>query len=271
MARIAGGWNGLAPTQQQVDAYFMSDGKPITESELYTESGFTTQNNVQVSNMYINREPRFYASIIYHNAVWQGGKMTAAAPISFYADGPNGKNGHPTDWSKTGYLMSKNIGPQTNAGAGGNGTKQDRPECLFRLGEIYLNYAEALNEADPNNPDIVKYLNLIRERAGIPQYGTGPNALPLPANQTEMRKRIWQERRVELAFESQRWFDIRRWKIAPTVMGNMYGMDINKSDNSFFKRVVASQHIFRNPASYWFPVSQYDMDRSRLVVQNPGW
>jgi hypothetical protein len=271
MPRQAGGWNGIAVTQEQVDAYFMSDGLPIHQSSHYSETGFTTVNGVQVYNMYMNREPRFYASVIYNNSIWQGGKMQAPAPISFFASGPNGKNGHPTDWSKTGYLVRKNIGTQTNNGSGGNGAQQVRPEVLFRLGEVYLNYAEALNEYDPGNPDILTYLNLIRERAGIPQYGNGINPVPIPVGQTEMRAAIWAERRVELAFEEIRWFDIRRWKIAAQVMGDMHGMDISKDDNTFYNRVVASNHLFRSPAEYWFPISQYDMDRSKLIVQNPGW
>jgi len=269
MPRQAGGWNGIGVTQEQVDAYFMADGRSIQESPTYTEVGFTTVNGVQVSNMYINREPRFYASVTYNNSVFQGGSMKAAAPISFYASGPNGKNGHATDWTKTGYLVRKNVGTQTNNGSGGNGAQQTRPEALFRLGEVYLNYAEALNEYDPGNSDILKYVNLIRERAGIPQYGSAN--LPAPSGQLETRKRIWQERRIELAFESIRWFDIRRWKIASQVMGEMHGMDVTKDDNTFYKRVVVSQHIFRAPASYWFPINQYDMDRAKLAVQNPGW
>lgn len=266
--RQAGGWNGVGVTQEQVDAYFMADGRTIKESSVYSEIGFTTVNGVQVYNMYINREPRFYASVTYNNSIFQGGKMTAPAAISFFASGPNGKNGQPTDWTKTGYLIRKNIGTLTNPLTGVN---QTRPEVIFRLGEIYLNYAEALNEYAPGDADIVKYLNLIRDRAGIPQYDAGTGALPVPPNQSDMRTRIWQERRVELAFESLRWFDIRRWKIAPQVMGDMHGMDINKDDDTFYKRVVASSHLFRPTASYWFPISQYDMDRSKLVVQNPGW
>lgn len=271
MPRQAGGWCGIAATQEQVDAYFMSDGQPIKESSLYSETGFTTVNGVQIYNMYMNREPRFYASITYNNSMFQGGSMKSAAAISFFASGPNGKNGHPTDWSKTGYLIRKNVGTQTNDGSGGNGTKQIRPEVIFRLGEIYLDYVEALNEYAPGNADILKYLNLIRDRAGIPQYGNGTNALPVPPSQSDMRNRIWAERRVELAFEELRWFDIRRWKIAAQVMGDLHGMDINKDDNDFYKRVVATNHLFRSPASYWFPISQYNMDRSKLVVQNPGW
>jgi hypothetical protein len=269
MPRQAGGWCGVGPTQEQVDAYFMNDGKTIQESALYSESGFTTVNGVEVYNMYVNREPRFYASVTYNNCMFQGGTMTGAKAVNFFANGPNGKNGHPTDYTKTGYLVRKNVAPQTNNGSGGNGTVFSRPFCLFRLAEVYLNYAEALNEYDPGNADIVKYLNLIRVRAGIPEYGSA--GLPLPGSQSEMRTRIRQERRVELAFEGHRWFDIRRWKIAPQVMGSMHGMNINKDDNSFYTRIVATEHLFRNPASYWWPISQYDLDRSKLIVQNPGW
>lgn len=266
LPRQAGGYNGIGVTQEQVDAYFMADGHPKEQSSLYSETGFTKVNNVQVYNMYVNREPRFYASVIYNNSVFQGGKMTAAAPISFYANGLNGKEGHATDWTRTGYTIRKIMGTQTNPITKVN---QNRPLVLFRLGEVYLNYAEALNEYSPGNPDIIKYINLIRERAGIPQYGSA--GLPVPADQSAMRTLIWQERRVELAFESLRWFDIRRWKIAEQVMGDMHGMDITKSDDSFYKRVVVSSHLFRARTSYWFPISQVDLDRSNLVVQNPGW
>ena len=258
--RQGNGWNGMAPTQEMVDAYFMKDGKTIKESPLYSETGFTDVNGVQIYNMYMNREPRFYAAITYNNSLWRSGNMTQEQPISFFRDGPNGKNGHPTDWSKTGYLVRKNVDPLQKA----------RPVVLCRLGEIYLDYVEALNEYDPGNADILKYLNMIRERAGVPQYGAGADALTVPANQDAMRTKIWEERRVELAFEAQRWFDIRRWKIAPQVMGDLHGMDINQNDNTFFKRVVATTHKFTN-AFYWFPIDQYELDRSHLIVQNPGW
>ncbi|MGO4292033.1 RagB/SusD family nutrient uptake outer membrane protein [Chitinophaga sp. RAB17] len=270
MPRQAGGWCGIAVTQEQVDAYFMKDGKSIQASALYAEKGFTMVAGVSVFNMYINREPRFYRDVTYHNSIFQGGNMSSAAPISFFVSGLNGKNGHPTDWSKTGYLVRKNVAPQTNAGSGGTGQKQDRPIIIFRLAEMYLNYAEALNEYSPGSPDIATYVNAIRQRAGIPQYGTGPDALPLPASQNEMRDKIRAERRVELAFECHRWFDIRRWKIAPDVMGDVHGMNINKDGNDFFVRSVAATHLFRQ-ASYWFPISQYEMDRGKMIVQNPGW
>lgn len=271
MPRQAGGWSGVGPTQETVDAYFMSDGLLPSESSLYSESGFTTINGVQVFNMYVNREPRFYHGVTYNNSIWQGGTMRSPAAISFFFTGPNGKNGHPTDFSKTGYLVRKNVGPQTNIGSGGNGQVQSRVFILFRLGEIYLNYAEALNEFQPGAPDVLTYLNAIRERAGIPQYGTGANQIPAPSGQAEMRAKIRAERRIELAYEGHRFFDIRRWKIAPQVMGVLHGMDITKDGNDFFKRVaIPTPHIFR-PSYYWWPITQYELDRNRVLVQNPSW
>ncbi len=271
MPRQAGGWNGIAPTQEIVDAYFMSDGLLPSESSLYSESGFTNVNGVSVYNMYVNREPRFYHAITFNNSIWQGGNMNSPAAISFFVSGPNGRNGHPTDFSKTGYLNRKNVGRQTNAGSGGNGQVQSRVLILFRLGEIYLNYAEALNEYQPGSPEVLTYLNAIRERSGIPTYGAGANQVPIPAGQAEMRAKIRAERRVELAFEGHRFFDIRRWKIAPQVMGILHGMDISKDGNDFYKRVpIATPHIFR-PSYYWWPITQYEIDRNRKLVQNPSW
>lgn len=269
--RQAGGWCGIGPTQEMVDSYFMSDGRLPSESSLYNESGFTNVNGVSVYNMYMNREPRFYTNVTYNNSIWQGGSMNSPAPVTFFVSGPNGRNGHATDFSKTGYLIRKNVGAQTNIGSGGNGQRQERPIVLFRLAEIYLNYAEALNEYAPGDADILKYLNMVRERAGVPQYGSGTNALPLPVGQSEVRNKIWAERKVELAYESHRWFDIRRWKIAPQVMGQMHGMDVGKDGNDFYKRVVTSTpHSFR-PSYYWYPITQYELDRGTKLIQNPGW
>ncbi|MCK7554004.1 RagB/SusD family nutrient uptake outer membrane protein [Chitinophaga sedimenti] len=270
MPRQAGGWCGLGPTQEMVDAYFMSDGLSIQESPNYRETGFTDVGGRQVYNMYMNREPRFYASITYNNSRFQGGNMQSEGTVTFFVSGPNGKNGHPTDYTKTGYLVRKNVGTQTNSGSGGNGARQNRPLAIFRLGEIYLNYVEALNEYNPGDPDIAKYLNLIRKRAGVPMYGEGANALPVPVGKEAMRAKIRAERRVELAFESHRWFDIRRWKIVGSVMGQLHGMNVNKDGNEFYQRVPAVVHVYR-PEFQWFPISQYEMDRGKLLIQNPGW
>jgi len=95
--RSAGGWNGLGPTQEMVDAYFMSDGKPITESPLYTETGFTTTG---IFNMYVNREPRFYASIQYNGMKYTGGAANNIT-IQMNYSGKDGKKTGGDDYSQT--------------------------------------------------------------------------------------------------------------------------------------------------------------------------
>jgi hypothetical protein len=260
--RSAGGWNGMSPTQEMVDAYFMSDGKSIKESSLYNENGFTNG----VYNMYLNREPRFYASVTYNGSTWQGGLITTPTTVDLFYSGKDGKRDGKEDYSHTGYLARKNLHPGSNRLTN---SFVSRPYVMIRLGEIYLNYVEALNEYDPGNPDIVKYLNLIRERAGIPAYGS-PD-LPVPASKEAMREKIRAERRIELAFETHRWFDIRRWKILEqTVNGPLHGMNVDGDGDDFFKRTTITNRVYRK-AYYWFPVEQSELDRARLVVQAPGW
>ena len=263
--RRAGGWNGIGATQEMVDAYFMRDGKSINQSALYSEDGFTNG----IYNMYLNREPRFYASILYNGRKYKGGSITQdSVTIDFTYSGSDGKQNGGEDYTHTGYLVSKNVSTETNRITGQNNS---RPLVLFRLGEIYLNYAEALAEygGSTNEEEALTYLNLIRERAGIPQYGNGSNALPAVSGD-ELIKKIRMERRVELAFETHRWFDIRRWNIVKSVMGDIHGMNIDKNDNEFYQRVVAANNTWKD-AYYWWPIPQYEMDRSSLVVQNPGW
>ena len=112
--------------------------------------------------------------------------------------------------------MRKRVHPETNIL---NYSIPYRPGIICRLAEAYLNYAEALNEWAPEQTDeILKYVNLVRERAGIPQYGTGKDSngldkIPAPADQTAMREAIRRERRVEFNCEyAIRFDDIRRWK-----------------------------------------------------------
>lgn len=263
--RRAGGWNGIGPTQEMVDAYFMQDGKSIKESPLYRESGFTNT----ISNMYVNREPRFYGSILYNGQKYKGGSIVSDSVIvDFTYSGQDGKQDGGEDYTHTGYLVYKNVSPETNRLVGQYKT---RPLVLIRLGEIYLNYAEALAEygGSAAETEALSYLNLIRERAGIPQYGTGENALPF-ISEAELIEKIRMERRVELAFETHRWFDIRRWKVVEENMGDMHGMSIDKNGEEFYQRTVAATHVWKDEY-YWWPIPQYEMDRANLIVQNPGW
>jgi hypothetical protein len=141
----------------------------------------------------------------------------------------------------------------------------------IRLAELYLNYAEALNESDPNNPDILTYLNAIRSRGGIP-------VLSGTFTQDEMRKLIQQERTIEMAYEGCRFFDVRRWKIANTPEGrqggDFNGMNVFAGDNlgdmAFYTKTRTSTRNWDNKY-YIYPVPQSEVNKNFEMVQAPGY
>lgn len=142
----------------------------------------------------------------------------------------------------------------------------------IRLGEIYLNYIEALNEYSPGHEDILYYLNEIRNRSGLPDYEGD-------LDQNTMRKVIHTERQIELMFEGHRYWDVRRWKVADQPEyhqgGQFYGMDIDKgeeiSSTEFHQRTVAFTRAAWENRNYWYPVPQSEIDRNKQLVQNPGY
>lgn len=276
--RLANGYCSTGPPQQMVDSYHMTNGlKPISgynangtpiinSASGYSETGFSTVQGVaNTSNMYANREPRFYASVNYNNAPWinisEGVKIIQT--FNSGESGPAGSWDHP----RSGYFIRKNISPGSNPRTS---VYDKRPYVMMRYAEILLNYIEALNEYDPSNPDILKYLNQIRERAGIPQFGQGTNPLPVPSP-VAMKELIRQERKIELAFEHHRYFDTRRWKIAEqTDGGPFYGMNITENLPGFYKRVVFENRVFRK-SYYFFPIPQTEINKNSNMVQNPYW
>ncbi|WP_295122806.1 RagB/SusD family nutrient uptake outer membrane protein [uncultured Chitinophaga sp.] len=269
-----GGWSSWGPTQQVVDDFFMANGRSITDPlSGYVETGYSTAADAYTTantyNMYVGREPRFYIAITYHGSKWLNAVAGAGGqPITVeMTNGGNSGKYSGANWSRTGYCMRKFAHPSSdlvqNRIAG-------RMEVHMRLGEIYLNYVEALNESDPTHPDILKYLNLIRERAGIPLYGDA--ALPAPTGQDAMRQAIRRERRIELAFESHRFFDTRRWKIAEqTDGGAFYGMNIEgKTNAEFFRRTLFETRTFDKKYYLW-NIVQSELNRNKNLVENPGW
>jgi hypothetical protein len=272
-----GGWNGYNPTQQQVDAYEMdngqtpvvgynSDGSPIiNQASGYTEAGYAATAMAGrwmegVSNMYVHRDPRFYASINFNGAYFIDRRL------QFWASGADGRGNAGRDYNTTGYLLKKSVDPTANIAQGRFSLKT---WIFFRLGEFYLDYAEALNESDGPVADVYKYMNLIRERAGMP-------ALPTGLTTQQMRERIRNERRVELSYETHRYFDCHRWKIAAqTDNGPIYGMNIsagtNLQDDAFYKRTVIERRVFQGPKHYLFPIPQSEIDKTPNIIQNPGW
>lgn len=267
-SRDVKGSGGLGATQNMVDAFFTKNGRSIEDPlSGYVKEGtsmFQPPNDThekEIYNQWVNREPRFYVNITFDGSTWLNrsfGELTTR----LYNTGNSGKQTGGGDYSPTGYIVRKAMGL-------GAWDISNRTLILVRLAEIYLSYAECANEADPANPDALKYLNLIRERAGIPQYGT--EGLPVPASQEAMREAIRRERRVELAFENNRFFDVRRWKIGEqTQSGPMYGLNISADMPDFLKVVTFETRVF-NKRHYFFPIPSNDVNNDRQLVQNPGW
>jgi hypothetical protein len=261
------GAGSLAATQEMVDAFFTANGLPIDDPNSgYVRTGesmfkapYDDKERVTY-NQWTNREPRFYASITYNGSKWLNTNI-ANVITELYVDGNSGRATGGNDYSPTGYIVRKNSST-------GDRTIGNRSWVMLRLAEIYLNYAEVLNESNPGDPDILKYLNLIRNRAGIPEYGSSIEA---PAGQSAMRQAIRNERRVELAFENSRYFDVRRWKIAPaTDNGPLHGLSINARLPDFYTKVVFENRVFQK-RNYFFPIPQTEINNDKQLVQNPGW
>ncbi|MFL5745167.1 MAG: RagB/SusD family nutrient uptake outer membrane protein [Niastella sp.] len=266
----------LAVPQQMVDKFRMINGKAINEAgSNYNENSFTATAKAGyyvagTSNMYVNREPRFYNTITFNGATLPFVAKTGQTYVQFWPTGNSGNaNGSETKFPRTGYLVRKHTNPARNL-SNDNGNVA-RPAMYIRLAELYLNYAEALNEAQPGHPDILIYLNKIRSRGGIPDLGPG-------LSQAEMRKQIQTERCIEMAYEGCRFFDIRRWKIANAPEGKQGGdftgmnvLDGNSlSDPAFYVKTRTSTRVWDNKY-YIFPIPQSELNKNFVMVQAPGY
>jgi hypothetical protein len=261
------GWGSNTPIGQMVDSYEMADG-----------TKFDWNNPVHMAEPYKNRDPRFYASINYEGAIWRPRPSDAAAkdPVGIvqvgYYEKPNGdvipgldtRNSPIEDWNGTytGYYMRKFIDPTINA----QFTKQDQPWRYIRYTEIILNYVEAcLSLGEEAEAKI--YLNKIRKRAGMPDITeTGQALIDHYRN----------ERRVELAFEDQRYFDVRRWMIAPVAYEDAKGVSVRyklNADGTIQSgptyTVIIAQDRDWNPRFYFFPIKLDELNRNDKLIQNP--
>ena len=235
------------PTQELVDSYEMKNGLPISDPA----SGYNP--NVP----YVDRDPRFAASIIYNGSTFKG---TAVSTIVGGKDGL----GQSINATKTGYYMRKFLSESASWNQTTNATVR-RPWVIFRYGEILLNYAEAQNEAVGPDATVYDAVNQIRKRAGIANLPTG-------LSKDQMRQKIRNERRVELAFEEHRFFDVRRWKTGETDLGKpVTGMRITTNGaTNVYEKFIVETRVF-NERMYRYPVPQLEINNTTKLQQNPGY
>lgn len=267
------GQGDIAVLQELVDDFSMKDGLPIRDrsylkkSSLYTEEGKSTYDGEEVDNMFANREPRFYNTVFFTGRKWHISNHV----VTFYNGGnADRSNAH---YPLSGYLLYKRFNRtvfKRNPGV----VSRFRPSYIFRLAEFYLLYAEALNEVDPTNPAILKYVNLVRTRAGVPNLESLNPAIL--GNQQLQREAIRMESRIELATEGQRYFDVRRWMIAEGQPseggqgGDFTGMNAAGDESTFVQRTKIQNRVFKRK-NYLFPIPLVALQKSQVLIQNPGW
>ncbi len=242
------GYNGYSAynvLQQMVDDFEMADG-----------SVFSWNNPVEASAPYTGREPRFYADVLANNQQFKG-RLT-----QFYEGGDDSPQSPYSPWnaSKTRYCVRKMVDEKTDW------NKQDYAASqwvVFRLSEIYLNYAEAC-AALGEEGEALNYLNKIRtQKAGLP---------PVTAAGSALMDKIRHERRIELCFEGHRFFDLRRWGMAEKGSEDAGGIIIRKQpDGSFtYQRMVVQDRTWQ-PGFYYYPIPRTEIQKNPAITQNAGY
>ncbi len=302
---LLGGWNGMAVPQKIIDAYRMADGRDIYNSSVeypYSEEGFTTgitnfsgyQLNAGVSNMYVNREMRFYASIGFSECFWpcrstsENNKKNKT--VTYYIDGTAGKwntNSDIRNYPITGYVIKKFI-HNDDAWSGRDAERIVKTFPVIRYAEILLNFAEAnahltgthqITDHLGTNISVSKDVsaiqrafNQVRYRAGLP--GITPGEID---NNSESQELVERERMIEFLHENRRYYDVRRWGIiAETEAEPIMGMDTGKRKNEgYYNRVIVDHPFVRNriwdDKMIFLPISRSEIRKAPKIDQNPGW
>lgn len=252
---VKGGKTGTCPTGDLVDAYEMVNG-----------TAFSWSNPAHAAAPYTGRDPRMSATVfvcgeMFNNATviesWVGGNV---GPGKYLA-------------SKTGYYLKKFINQTLDLNTD---AKAPKIWPVMRLGEFYLFYAEAMNEAygPETKPagftlSALEALNRIRTRAGMPLIASG-------ISKDDLTNKIRHERRIELAFEDVRYWDLRRWKVAENYLNtDIHGVVVTKNaeNGSFtYETKVVEKRVFDATKMYLHPIPQSEIDKAQgVLIQNPNW
>lgn len=261
---MLGGNGGNCPTENLVSAYEMKNGKAITDAD----SGYDPQNP------YKNRDARLAATVAVNGEKWPE-QLPIAALETWYG----GANSRSVSYgTPTGYYLKKYVdGTQKISGTGQSTSKHTW--IIFRMGQLYLDYAEAALNATGSGYTVpegcgsewsAEYaINKVRERAGQPK-------LPKGLGFEEFTNRYENERFVELAFEGHRMFDVRRWMKAPQYFVDIKVMEITKNGEDLtFTPVTNPAYITKRTwggdHQYLWPIPQAEVLKAGNLTQNPGW
>ncbi|SDE04846.1 Starch-binding associating with outer membrane [Mucilaginibacter pineti] len=283
----------LSPPLKIAEMFYTGNGVPIDEDKTWDYSGrYALRTAEDADKLYIrkgyttaalhfDREPRFYADLGFDGGVYYGqGRFDDKKPTDlFYLEGKfkqrngKGKYGYNTI---TGYNLKKLINFQNTINSSNDYSVVDYPYPIMRLSDLYLLYSEALNESEGPSPEVNKYIDLVRKRAGLgtvasswTNFSTNPVKFQ---NQDGMRAIIHQERLIELAFESQRLWDLRRWKESAKELNNpIKGWDLSQTTAISYYRITVLYNQTFGAKDYFWPIAEGNMTANRNLVQNLGW
>ena len=284
----AAAWSWCVPTLDMVEAYYTAHGLPINEDKTFDyERRYSNQRvgvtdslhamfNELIPRLHQGREPRFYASIGFDRGIYRIWGEKWQLQMRF-----GEKNGRKTigtkDYSPTGYLCKKVCHPQSDATTYSKLVAYPWP--IIRMAELYLNYAEALNEYSGPSQEVYDALNMIRRRVKIPdveESWSNPDwaaHLNKHKEQAGLREIIRQERHIELAFEGWRNFDVRRWKEGDKYFNTpIQGWTVEgETATAYYRLRTIFQRSFITPRDYLHPVKLSELDVNSNLVQSQGW
>ena len=257
---VQSSWGNMQPTQELVDDYCMANGLPITDPA----SGYNK------NNPYKNREKRFYQSILYDGSMWQGEEIITRVGVG----SPNEiDTSSDSDVTNTEYYTRKTIDESVNGADNLQMSNGMANYIFFRYADVLLMYAEASLEAG-DKPTAIEYLDMVRTRGdNMPSIN---DTYPQGITENQLREIIRRDRRIELAFEDKRWWDILRWKICDGENGVMNkpigGMKIEDTNGDGvweYNYHEVGKRTFL-PRMYYQPIPQYVIDKNPVIREQNG-
>lgn len=275
----------LAPTLKIAETFYTKNGVPIREDKTWNYAGRYTlkvasdadepfiQQGFTTAVLHFDREPRFYASVGFDGGRWfmRDGMYTVFNKVG-ETQGKKGNEGY----SSTGFFSKKLVNWNYVIKEKQDISVESYPWPIMRLADLYLMYAEAINEWHGPDADAYNYINKVRERAGLKSvqeswslFSTQPTKF---ATQAGFREIVRQERLIELAFEGRRFWDLRRWKTSVEELNQpLMGWDVLQDNpEQYYRTKLLFNQSFRVRENLW-PINQNDMLINPNLVQNTGW
>ncbi|GGF76473.1 hypothetical protein GCM10011397_19270 [Wenyingzhuangia marina] len=284
----------LSPTIASASNFYTKNGVPIEEDntlnydditelrQASVDDRFNIRQGYRTSILNFDREPRFYSYLGFDGAVWYT-DQASSNPTRYYIRAKSKDYAGSSDVffkNVTGYYIKKFVNSKVSINDNGGVSFRSYSWPEMRLADLYLMYAEALNEVastPDENPEIFQYIDAVRNRAGLEGVKTSwDNFSTNPAKYTTkdgMRKIIQKERSIEMAYEGNNFWDNLRWKTAIEEYNNpITGWNVNgDDDDSYYQVITIRQQRFVSPRDYFWPIGEFTLTQNPSLVQNPGW